>query len=269
MSKISVLIPTYKPQEYIEKCFDSIEKQTLSKEFFKVYIALNGDRNPYYEYIESLLTKYSFKSEFIYLEEIGVSNARNKLIDISKEPFITFIDDDDIISENYLENLLEIADENYISIANVYNFEKDINEKKENYIGNCFLSLNNIEKSKYKTRKYFSSPCAKLINRKMIGDVRFDTKLKIGEDSLFMAEISNKVEGLKKTTEDTIYYVFERAGSATRKKIDKKEEFKRIIYLVGIYIKMLFGNYNKIFIMTRIAATMKHLKNIFKETVKG
>lgn len=264
MSKISVIIPTYKPQEYIDKCFDSIEKQTLSKEFFKVYIALNGDRNPYYEYIRDLLEKYSFKSEFIYLEEAGVSNARNRLIDISKEPFITFIDDDDMISPNYLENLLEVADENYISIANVYNFEKDINEKKQNYIGNCFLSLNTIEKSKYKTRKYFSSPWAKLIHREMIRNTRFYTQLTIGEDSLFMAEISNKVEGLKKATDDTIYFVFERAGSATRKKINKKEELKRIIYLVGIYLKMLFGNYNKIFIMTRIFAVLKHIKGIVK-----
>lgn len=264
MSKISVLIPTYRPQSYIEKCFDSIEKQTLSKEFFKVYIALNGDRNPYYEYIESLLAKYSFKSEFIYLEETGVSNARNRLLDISKEPFITFIDDDDIISENYLENLLEIADESYISIANVYNFEKDISEKKENYICKSFLKLNDVETNKYKTRKYFSSPCAKLINRKMIGDVRFDTKLKIGEDSLFMAEISNKVLGVKKTTDDTIYFVFERVGSATRKKIDKKDEPKRILYLLGKYTKMLFGNYNKIFILTRIVATIKHLKGVLK-----
>ncbi|OCL82740.1 glycosyltransferase [Arcobacter porcinus] len=263
MSKISILIPTYKPQKYIEKCFDSLENQTLTKDLFKVYIALNGEKEPYYSYIKNLLLKYNFKKEFIYIVETGVSSARNKLIDISKEPFITFIDDDDVISENYLENLLLKADENYISIANVYNFEIDVNEKKNNYIGDSFLELKDIETNKYKTRKYFSSPWAKLIHRKMIGDVRFDTKLKIGEDSLFMAEISNKVKGIKKTSKDTIYFVNERDGSATRRKIDKKEEVIRIIYLIKKYNKMIFKDYDKIFILSRIIATLIHIRKIF------
>lgn len=263
MSKISVLVPTYKPEGYIVNCLKSLENQTLSKKEFKVYIALNGSDKSYENYVKNLLRKTNFDSELFFLEQSGVSNARNFLIKNSIEPFITFIDDDDVISENYLENLLLKADENYISIANVYNFEIDVNEKKNNYIGDSFLELKDIETNKYKTRKYFSSPSAKLIHRKMIGDVRFDTKLKIGEDSLFMAEISNKVEGIRKTSIDTIYFVYERDGSATRKKIDKKEEIIRIIYLIKKYNKMIFKDYDKIFILSRIIATLIHIRKIF------
>ena len=144
MSKISVLVPTYKPEGYIVNCLKSLENQTLSKKEFKVYIALNGSDKSYENYVKNLLRKTNFDSELFFLEQSGVSNARNFLIKNSIEPFITFIDDDDVISENYLENLLLKADENYISIANVYNFEIDVNEKKNNYIGDSFLELKDI-----------------------------------------------------------------------------------------------------------------------------
>lgn len=259
IKQIAILIPTYSPQEYIEKCFDSIDKQTISKDFFKVYIALNGQKEPYFEYLKNLLIKYNFENELIYIKEAGVSNARNRLIDISKEPFVTFIDDDDLISPSYLEELFNVSDEKFIGASNSYSFTRTIEILNENFIGKSFASLKQVETSKYKTRKYFSPPCAKLISREMIGNVRFDKKIAIGEDSLFMAELSNKVVGIRKTSPKACYYINEREGSTTRRKLNKLKEIKRIVYLLSRYIDMLFSNkYNKIFILTRIAATLKH-----------
>lgn len=247
------------PQEYIEKCFDSIDKQTLSKDFFKVYIALNGQKEPYFEYLKSLLIKFDFENELVYIEEAGVSNARNRLLDISKEPFITFIDDDDLISSSYLEELLNVSDEKFLGVSNSYSFTNTIENLNENFIGKSFTSLKQIETSKYKTRKYFSPPCAKLISREIIGNVRFDKKVAIGEDSLFMAELSYRVVGIRKTSPKACYYINEREGSSTRKKLNKRKEIKRILYLLKRYIDMLFSNkYNKVFILTRMAATFKY-----------
>lgn len=264
MSTVAVLIPTYKPGDYIHRCLQSLENQTLTKDQFKVYIALNGPKDNFEEHIYAYLQGCSFKYDFFYLKQTGVSHARNFLIDNSNEDYITFVDDDDCISPTYLESLLSVSSIDTIGISNVYNFEQDISERKPNYIGQAFLKLPDIEKSKFKSRKYYSSPCAKLIHRNIIGTTRFNTKLAVGEDALFMAELSYKVKAVKKALPEAIYYVYARAGSASRSKVKKKQELKRILYLIRVYSFMLFKGYNIPFILSRIAATSKQLTRLIK-----
>ena len=265
MEKISILIPTYKPGTYIERCLESIERQDFPKEYYKVYVALNGPREDYEGYLREVLSRFSFSSELFYLEQAGVSNARNFLIDKSVEEFVVFVDDDDVLSENYLEELLQASSHDILGITNSYNFFESLENLKENFVGKCFKNLDGTTSSKFKSRKYFSSPCAKMIHRKIIGKVRFDTKLAIGEDSLFMAQLSHRVKAVKKTSDTTSYYVYEREGSATRQRVNKKKELQRIIYLLKEYSKMLLSfRYDTLFIMTRIAATLLHGRNLFK-----
>lgn len=265
MLKVSVCIPTFKPGSYIFNSLSSLENQTLSKDLFKVYIALNGSDLSYKHYIEDILKIFSFDFELFFLDKPGVSNARNYLIDHSNEEYLVFLDDDDILSANYLDELLKVSSEVVVGICNVYNFSKNLNELSDNYIGLCFEKLSNTSYSKIKSRKYYSSPWAKMIHRNIIANTRFDTKLSIGEDSLFMAKISCRVKAMRKTPPSACYYVNERAGSVTRKKVDKKNELKRILYLLKEYIIMLLTfRYGTLFIFTRIIATMMHGRKLIK-----
>src|SRR5690554_1613370 len=94
--KLSVIIPTYKPQNYILECIDSLQKQTLNKIFFEVIIVLNGDKEPYYTEVENYIKEHdNFK--IIHTATAGVSNARNIGIDTAKGSHVVFIDDDDFI----------------------------------------------------------------------------------------------------------------------------------------------------------------------------
>lgn len=253
---ISVLIPTYMPSDYLDLCFYSLEKQILSKSKYTVYICLNGPKENYENHVKSLLSKYNFNYQYIYIDTPGASNARNKLIEISSEQYVCFVDDDDQISSNYLNELLLNSTEEIIGISNIYNFQKSTHERKENYIGKRFKKINDIEHSLIKCREYFSSPCAKLIHREIIADTRFDIKLSRGEDSLFMATLSKRVIGVKKTNKSACYYVYERQGSVSRKKSSIISKIKRSYYLNTKYILMLFQGYNFPFILTRIAATI-------------
>ncbi|KKL00428.1 glycosyltransferase family 2 protein [Rheinheimera mesophila] len=263
MSKIAVLIPTYRPGTYLEECLRCFESQTLSKEYFHVYIALNGPSTGYKEYIDSLVSRFTFNLTYSYIEHAGVSLARNFLIDNSVSDYITFVDDDDLVSENYLEELLAVADEQFIGISNVKNFEDDLTNTTSNYIGSCYESLSRVEKSLFRSRQFYSSPCAKLIHRSLISENRFKVGLALGEDSLFMSELSNRVSGVVKASNNPTYFVRQRVGSATRKKLNRILEIKRISYLVLTYIKMLVSfRYNLLFILTRILATLMHFRRI-------
>ncbi len=62
MKKISIIIPSYKPANYLEKCLVSLENQTLTKDKYKVYIALNGPKDDFEKYILSLLYKIEIRN---------------------------------------------------------------------------------------------------------------------------------------------------------------------------------------------------------------
>ncbi|MFR2976561.1 MAG: glycosyltransferase family 2 protein [Segatella copri] len=59
-TKISVIIPTYAPKDYLWECLGSLENQTLSKDEFEVILVLNGEREPYESLIRKKLPEYSF-----------------------------------------------------------------------------------------------------------------------------------------------------------------------------------------------------------------
>lgn len=261
MPKIAILIPSHRPKEYIEHCLKTIDEQTLAKDRFKVYICLNGSEPSYFDFLAKALEKHTFEYELFNLKQAGVSNARNFLIDKSSEEYICFIDDDDYISTNYLEELLEVTTAQNMGVSYSVNFtELHI---FNNFVGNSFKVLKPTESNKYKSRRFYSTPWAKLLHREMIGKIRFDTNLAMGEDALFMAQISKNIAKVVKTSESACYFVNERPLSASRKSVQRLGELKRIFYLISQYIKLMLSNYNTLFVLTRIAATLKYIKRVF------
>jgi glycosyltransferase involved in cell wall biosynthesis len=123
--KISVVIPTYKPDYTLYEWLESLKKQTLNCEMFEVIIVLNGDKKPYEEEINNYIKTSTLNINFVYAEEKGVSNARNVGIKLAKGEYITFIDSDDWISENYLLGLLENTNNSHFVFANVQCYNVD------------------------------------------------------------------------------------------------------------------------------------------------
>lgn len=266
MSQVAIIIPTYKPGDYLNKCLDSVEKQTLKKSDYCVYIGLNGPKDDYERLVKACLEKFTFNYKYFYLSNSGVSFARNELIENSTQDYLVFLDDDDQISPNYLENLLSITTSTTMGIANVVNFTRDRKNQFENYIGKSFSELAPKGKSLFQYRKYFSSPWGKMLHRNMIKQTRFDTHLSLGEDGLFMASLSKNIESFEKSSSDTIYYVNvrENSSSRSRSRINKKNEFKRVVYLTSRYLRLLFiSGFNKLFISTRVIATLINFKKLF------
>lgn len=263
MSVLAVLIPTYKPSKYLVECLQSIEGQTLNKSDFKVYIALNGPRCGFEEYVLSVLNQFTFDSQYFFLPEAGVSYARNQLIDRSEEYFLVFLDDDDVISPTYLKELLSVSCSDVLGVSNVLSFKENINDAHLNYVGRAFSRMNDVEASKLKGRKYFSSIGGKMLNRDMVGSTRFDKSLSMGEDSFFMAQLAVRVRCLRKTSNAACYYVRLRPGSVTRSKVVRADEFRRLTYLLFKYSRMLFcPDHNKMFVLTRVLATIKQAKRL-------
>ena len=258
---ISIIIPTYKPGSYLKDCLESINNQTMDKKCFEVIIVLNGVIKPYIEYIYSLTKMYDFNSVIIPTETPGVSNARNLGLSRTQGEYVCFIDDDDKISPSYLENLYSKATPNNIVASNVKAFYNNSNKTENDYIASAYKKLinKNSPLSVFKGRKFMSSSCCKIISRRIIQDVRFDTNLKIGEDSVFMAKISKKVKSIVLSDSSAIYYRRLRAGSASRVKQPILKKCNIVCKLLKKYTKMLTPSYNIPFIATRIVAALLKL----------
>ncbi len=264
--KISVIIPTYKPKEYINECLASLGRQTLDNRLFEIIIVLNGCGEPWYTKINELCHKLLPNNlvRIIQTDKGGVSNARNIALDMAKGEYIAFIDDDDYISPAYLEELLRFSSPGCVAISDsIY-----INDatKQENYDNahhcNFLKNSSRNNPSLYSSRVFFNGPCMKLIHTDIIGTRRFDVRFANGEDNLMMFGISDRISQIKFTSPKAIYYRRIRQNSATTTKYNKKEMFWLSFRIMREYCRYLKENpfrYNLLFAMSRFVAEIKSI----------
>lgn len=270
MKKISVIIPTYRPDTYIFKCLESLLNQTLPKNQFEIIVVLNGDREPYERQLLEFIERNDEQTiRILYSEEKGVSNARNKGIEASKGQYVVFVDDDDWVSFNYLENLSSQADSNTIVLSNVVAVDENRKTPTQYFMSDAYAKNKGKENaSLFDVRSYFSAPWGKIIPREIIGKDRFFPDFSLGEDSLFMFSISHKTKNIRLTSEDTVYYLWLRKNSASRSHYSYLFRVKLAMRTAWRYTTIFLRNpfsYNFPFYLSRIVATFRKL---FQKTYK-
>ena len=105
MAKISVIIPIYNVENYIEECLDSVINQTLKD----IEIILINDGSP--DNCPRICDEYAQKDDRIHVvhqQNGGLSSARNTALDLAQGKYIAFLDSDDIWNEEKLEKQIKI-----------------------------------------------------------------------------------------------------------------------------------------------------------------
>lgn len=97
MPVISVIVPVYNVEKYLERCLDSIINQTLKD----VEIICVNDGST--DNSINILKEYSSQIIIVNKENGGLSDARNKGLDYASAPYIAFVDSDDWIEETAFE----------------------------------------------------------------------------------------------------------------------------------------------------------------------
>jgi len=240
---ISVIIPTYKPQEYFFTCLESLCNQTLLKNRYELIIVLNGCKEPYERLILDYLNNSGLNYQFFQVDIGNVSNARNIGLDAAKGDYIAFIDDDDFVSPKYLEELYNLSSKKTIALS----YELAFNDGTDIYYP--YYITNDYDKYHqqgiipfYKPRRLFCGPVYKIIHRDIIGSRRFEKKFKNAEDSLFMILLSDKFVNVVFTSKDAVYYRRVRQNSASTTKKNFVYRLKNGIMLIGESLKIYFSN---------------------------
>ena len=261
--KISVVVPTYKPGEYLRECLDALDRQTLAKEQYEVIVVLNGCDEPYSSFVNGIIEAMSCQVKFIHTQQGGVSNARNIGIDAAAGEYLFFQDDDDYLTDNYLESMLSMAAPDTIPISNAIAFKDKTREQVPTYRQTNWYKKYAPKGKQYYShiRGYFSGPWMKLIHRDVIGDRRYDTRFKNGEDGLYNFLISNRFKYVVFTSPDVIYYRRYRDESAIANLKFSKEIAKNTFSLLWQYTRIFcsWGGYSFRFYLTRILATLHTL----------
>ena len=136
--KISIILPVYNSENYIEKTIESVLSQTITN--FELIIVNDGSTDN----TETICKKYAAKNskiKYFYIENSGVSTARNYALTKVTGQYITFIDSDDLYHKDYLKvlqkNLKKFqADLVTCSYQTLSNQPKIINYKKNIYKSN-------------------------------------------------------------------------------------------------------------------------------------
>lgn len=121
---ISVIVPVYNVEEYLEECLDSIQKQTYID--IEVILVNDGSTDRSKEICERYCEKDS-RFKLVNQENKGLSGARNRGMLESKGEFISFVDSDDVLKEDMLEQLMKQMTSEDIDIVECWY----TNEKQE------------------------------------------------------------------------------------------------------------------------------------------
>lgn len=216
---ISVIIPTYRPKDYLWQCLRSVANQTIDKSQMEVIIVLNGCAEPWQTQIQTFIDKEmkDIQVRLLQTDTPGVSNARNIGIEAARGEYITFVDDDDWLSAVALEEMSKLVSPNAIVCCDVQCVHPTTKAISTDYLHASYLRNKDTRASLWSARSYFSTSCCKLIPKEVIATTRFDCRFAVGEDSLFMSQLAYRVKNIRFASDTAIYFRRLSLDSASRR----------------------------------------------------
>ena len=175
MPKISIVIPAYNVERYIRQCIDSILQQTFTN--YEVLIVDDGSTDQTGRICDEY-EKKDGRIHVIHQKNMGQSVARNEALDVATGEFVTFIDSDDWVSEDFLEQMFAAvyktgAD---ISVCGLRYFDDGDTTsfvRKDEYQYNV-TSGRNVCIDYYQMKQIITvGPSGKLFKADLLKDIRF------------------------------------------------------------------------------------------------
>jgi len=204
MTKVSVIVPVYNSEQYLEKCIQSILNQTLDD--FELIIVNDGSTDNSHE----IILKYENDERVKYFKRKnhGIGNTRNFGIDKATSEYICFVDSDDFIHESMFENMYNrcVNDNLDFLVCDYYHYLENSQSIQRfdiptfdnttlNESPNLLLDIN-------------LGPCNKFIKKELFNDksMRFPEDIKY-EDMPLIVKLLNNASLIGKLDEPLCYFM--------------------------------------------------------------
>ncbi|HEM3576873.1 TPA: glycosyltransferase family 2 protein [Streptococcus suis] len=216
---ISFIVPVYNAQAYLEQCLQSILEQTYSH---WEAILINGGSTDQSASICDSYAARDHRFRVIHKENGGVSDARNTGLEYAKGAYITFLDADDAVREDFLENCLQTATQYEVDIVIGHFFIWD----ERNHTFYYFVDQEQKDQTEFLTIQEaldrqiiwknlntapFVIPCGKLFKASLFDTVRFP-KNKRYEDEYTLHKTFLKAKKIALINKE--FYMYRRHGQS-------------------------------------------------------
>lgn len=273
---VSIIIPVYNGEKTIQRCLLSIMNQS-SKLIKEIIVVDDGSIDRTSEIIDRIV-KQDARIHYIRQKNSGVSSARNTGIRHAHGEFIMFVDGDDEIKKDLVDNLIKSIDVYDMAIAGI---ELHQDSQISNIGINALLSINSV------IEKYgeelpgllINGPCSKLYRRTIIekNGLLFDRTLSLGEDTVFVFQYLNYCTKVVFTNYcGYIYYQLGTASLMTKFRKDGYFNAKKVYQIlknnvVNICAGEIPYNFKRVYqnvLMVYIRKTMYNRKLVDKSYIK-
>ncbi|MBE5740949.1 MAG: glycosyltransferase [Clostridiales bacterium] len=245
MSKISVIIPVYKVEKYLDKCVESVVNQTYKN----LEIILVDDGSP--DRCPQMCDEWAKKDErikVVHKQNGGLSSARNAGMEVATGEYIAFLDSDDFVDITMYQKLYDkmLEERSDICMCGITHVYEDGNTQiiketnltnlnKENVFKYLIVYNSYVEKNIFYTDNIMGSVWRSLYKKELLDNLLF-TNIYC-EDIIFMIDVFQRVNKIS-AVDENLYYYLQRQGSITkvcnesqiRKHIDFAKLMKEKIY---------------------------------------
>lgn len=213
---VSVIIPVYNAEKYLRECLDSVLTQTF--EGFELLLINDGSTDNSGSICEEY-AKSDSRVVVFHKKNNGVSAARNTGIDKSNGKFIVFVDSDDYVEPNFLENLFNDSKEAELVISGIVKIKKDKIDSSINFPDRI---VDIADKQTY-LEEYpisdFGYPFSKIYKKQILDkyQIRFFEDVHMFEDVLFLFEYLKFCDKIKFNDKSLYNYVIAEGESLSTK----------------------------------------------------
>lgn len=234
--KVSIIIPIYNSKDYLGECLESVFAQTIQD--FELIVVDDGSTDGSREVAEQYQKQHK-NLHIITQSNHGQGYARNRAIEKASGKYLLFIDSDDFIEPNLLEETVRLADENRADLVNfnwrrllvsASNPDKILDNNVEPFAGQSILQNTDCDQLLLK-RNYYAWDS--LYRRSFI----VDNSIKFGEGYIY--EDFEFVVGCASyancicLVDEALYIVRESLGSSSRSKYDTDRHYRDFLQAVS------------------------------------
>lgn len=215
---VSIIVPVYNAEQTLNRCVQSILAQTYP--YMEIILVNDGSTDKSAQLCDSL-SQCDIRIKVLHKPNGGASSARNYGLEYAKGEYISFIDADDWIDKDYLEQLLPNEGEEMVVCS--ISYEGDTNRNL--CISDKIRNRKCIEGTLHQMLDHMTicSPCCKIMRRDIIeqNDIRFDVNVSAGEDMLFICDyFSAGLDKIRTISQPLYHYYVADSGSLSHRIVD-------------------------------------------------
>lgn len=244
MIKVSAIVPVYNVESYLDKCLQSLVRQSLQE--IEIIAVNDGSTDASQSILEQYQNQFPDKIKLFQKENGGLSDARNFALDIAQGAFIAFVDSDDYVDEKMMEEMYDMAMEHQAEMV-ICNLQK-VDETGK--VIELLTQLPNLPErivlkehfSVFADLSYFA--CNKLFHRSLFEGMRFPKGMHF-EDIALIPQLLLKCKTIAKTGSFHYQYL-QRTDSITKTHTERGLDILKAIEMVEeAFLRSSYANYKK------------------------